>query len=219
MVLMNWYSLLNKEEPKDLKLHKNITARNQFQRDSEALSDAMEDNPEEIPDNIDSPQGSDDKDSDFQAIQDEPDEDGNQDNGDTTEETSSDDMDEEMDSLDGDSDSGDSSSKEIKNNPLEKVNGTMKVIDCFSELEEQIDEVLTKLTDNPNIVHKQFKELENLLEIVRKDKQSAALSSVHESMFRYMSSRELFKRYMELIIQILTKKKSTENDMYKKDKE
>lgn len=211
---MNWNSLLNKEEPKDLKLHKNISAQKQFQRNSEALSDAMEDNPEKIPDNIDTPPGDEDnKDSDFQAIQDEPDENGDQNDGDSTEESSDDgDIDEEMDSLDGDSDSEDSSSKEIKNNPLEKVNGVMKVIDCFSELEEQIDEVLTKLTDNPNIVHKQLKELENLLEIVKKDKQSAALSSVHESMFRYMSSRELFKRYMELIIQILAKKKSAEND-------
>lgn len=214
---MNWNTLLNKEDRKDLKLHKNIMATKHSQRSLEVLSDAMDDNPEKIPEDIDSPPEGEEKENDFEAIEGEPDEDGNQDSGDSTEDPSggdddTGDSDSGMDSSDsgGDSDSG--SSKEIKNNPLEKVNGTMKVIDCFTELEGQIDEVLTKLTNTPYIVHKQTKELENLLEIVRKDKQAAALSSVSESMFRYMSSRELFKRYMELIIQIITKKKSTEND-------
>ena len=213
MVLMDWNNLLNKEDRKDLKLHKNITAKKKFQRNLEALADAMEDNPDKIPDNIDSPENGDEKETDFQAIEDEPDEDGNPESGDSTEESSDDgDIDEEMDSSDGDGTDEYGSSKEIKNNPLEKVNGTMKVIDCFTELEEQIEEVLEKLTDSPYVVHKQIKELENLLEIVRKDKQIAALSSVSESMFRYMSSRELFKRYMELIIQIVAKKKSMDND-------
>ena len=214
---MNWNTLLNKEDRKDLKLHKNIMATKHSQRGLEVLSDAMDDNPEKIPEDIDSPPEGEEKENDFEAIEDEPDEDGNQDSGDSTEDPSggdddTGDSDSGMDSSDSDGDSDSGSSKEIKNNPLEKVNGTMKVIDCFTELEEQIDEVLTKLTNTPYIVHKQTKELENLLEIVRKDKQAAALSSVSESMFRYMSSRELFKRYMELIIQIITKKKSTEND-------
>lgn len=215
---MDWNSLLNKEDRKDLKLHKNISATKHSRRSLEVLSDAMDDNPEKIPEDIDSPPDGEEKENDFEAIEDEPDENGDQGDGDSTEDPSSGDdgdtgsMDDGGDSSDsgGDSDSG--SSKEIKNNPLEKVNGTMKVIDCFTELEGQIDEVLTKLTNNPYIVHKQTKELENLLEIVRKDKQSAALSSVSESMFRYMSSRELFKRYMELIIQIVAKKKSADND-------
>lgn len=214
---MDWNNLLSKESITEKFLHKNIDPH---KMGVEVLSDAMDD-PTSLPDDIDAAPGDEDKkDEDFEEIEQQP-EDGDQDDGDSEMDEGSSDEDTDSGDMDSDSsdDTNDAVTREIRNNPLDKANGIVLVVDSFSDLETKISNAIDKLSESPYVSHEQLGELRNLLVIVQKDKKSAALSTVNESLFRYEVSKKLFIRYVEKLIKSIDKKKSADNTTTKKKKE
>lgn len=223
---MKWKNLKNN---KIRRSNENLLHNNIFEakdgKSMEVLADAMDDDASKVPDNVDSPPSSneDDEQNDFSALEEEG-EDGAGSNENETE--GSDSFGESEDSSSDSSDdsfgsSGDEENKpkEIKNNPLSNYHGNLKIIKSFTELSTRVENIKNTINSSEiKVSKKNIGKLDELIDIIDKDKKSAALSTVHENILRLELDKKILK---ELLIKIVNEAqqeaKGNKND--KKEKE
>lgn len=209
---MNW-NKLNELSTESI-LHMNISNDDKA-KSTELLSDALEDDPSKPPEDINNPPGDEDS-GNLDAIEGESggDDSGEGDSGseggeggegegsDTSDSSSSD------DSSDADNDS----TSEIRNNPLDKFNGRIYLIDSYSELENKLIKYIEKFSNIDDIPSGAIKELNDLLDIVKKDKESVSISPLNESILQYNITSKLVIIAIKKILSILESKSESKDN-------
>lgn len=209
---MNW-DKINKLSTESI-LHMNINDDNKA-KSTELLSDAMEDDPSKPPEDINNPPG-DEEEGNLDGIEGESggndsnggdsgsdgEEGGGEESSDTSDSSSSDDS----------SDSENDSTSEIRNNPLDKFNGRIYLMSSYSDLESKLVKYIKKFSNIDYIPSRAIQELNNLLEIIKKDKEAVSISPLNESILQYNITSRMVIMAIKKILSIIENKSESKDE-------